>query len=110
MNRLRRFPTKTFLLAAMSFAIAVAVLVPPRACAATDTVVADGPPLPTSAVPDGASTSTASQPMIVPNPDGTFTVRKEPSNGNLEDAKVNNGLVIPPQVVVPMVPALEKKY
>jgi hypothetical protein len=48
--------------------------------------------------------------MIVPNPDGTFTVRKEPSNGNPEDAKVKKGLVIPPQVVAPMVPALEKKY
>jgi hypothetical protein len=46
-------------------------------------------------------------PMVVHNPDGTFTVQKAPR----KNAKVTNakkGLVIPPQVVVPIVPAREK--
>jgi hypothetical protein len=49
------------------------------------------------------------KPMITKNPDGTFTVQKEPRNGNSKDAKAKQGLVIPPQVVVPMIPASNKK-
>jgi hypothetical protein len=48
-------------------------------------------------------------PMVTPNPDGTFTVQKEPPNGNSKDAKAKEGLVIPPQVVVPFVRLPEKK-
>jgi hypothetical protein len=40
--------------------------------------------------------------MITHNPDGTFTVRKEPSKGDSKDSKGKNGLVIPAQVVVPI--------
>ena len=43
-------------------------------------------------------------PMIVQNPDGTFTVQKEPAKP-AKDTKAKKGLVIPPQVVVPIIPA-----
>jgi hypothetical protein len=46
--------------------------------------------------------NSASKPMVTPNPDGTFTVQKEPRNGNSNDAKGKSGLVIPPQVVTPI--------
>lgn len=38
-------------------------------------------------------------PIIVQNPNGTLTARKEPS----KDAKPGRGLVIPKQVVIPIV-------
>jgi hypothetical protein len=44
-----------------------------------------------------AQNASNDKPMITPNPDGTFTIRKEPP----KDAKVN-AVVIPPQVVVPI--------
>lgn len=47
-------------------------------------------------------------PMIVHNPDGTFTIRKEPAK-SANDTKAKKGLVIPPQVVVPIVPPPEKR-
>jgi hypothetical protein len=40
--------------------------------------------------------------MIVHNPDGTFTVRKEPASST-KDTRAENGLVIPAQVVVPII-------
>jgi hypothetical protein len=83
-----------FLSAALPFANAVAVM-------AAD----DPPPPPKSAVPAGTSTSSAGKPMIVQNPDGTFTIQKDPP----KDAKAFNGLVIPPQVVVPEVRLPGKK-
>ena len=43
-------------------------------------------------------------PMIVHNPDGTFTIQKEPAK-SANDTKAKKGLVIPPQVVVPIIPA-----
>ena len=64
---------------------------------------------PKSAVSDDASTSSVSRPMIIRNPDGTFTVQKEPSNGNSKDTKVEDGLEIPPQVVVPIVRTPDQK-
>ena len=110
MSRFRSIPTKTFLSAAMSFASAVEVLVPPSACASAVVVmVANDPQPPKSAVPDGASTNSASKPMIIQNPDGTFTIQREPPNGNSKDANVTKGLIIPPQVVVPIIPPPEKK-
>ena len=51
----------------------------------------------------------ADKPMITDNPDGTFTIQKEPPNPNSKDAKANGGLVIPPQVVVPFVRLPKKK-
>jgi hypothetical protein len=47
--------------------------------------------------------------MVTQNPDGTITVRKEPSTGDAKDVKVKKGLVIPAQVVVPVIPTPEKK-
>ena len=70
---------------------------------------ADDPSPPQSAVPDGASSNPAGKPMITQNPDGTFTVRKEPPSKQSKDAKVEQGLVIPAQVVVPMLPPPQKK-
>jgi hypothetical protein len=62
-----------------------------------------------SAVPDRASTNPASKLMITPNPDGTFTIQKTPPNWNPKDAKVNNGLVTPAQVVTPFAPIAQRK-
>jgi hypothetical protein len=58
----------------------------------------------TSAAQDTAATNTAGKsPMITKkNPDGTFTVRKEPAKGQAKDPKAKKGLVIPAQVVVPI--------
>jgi hypothetical protein len=110
MNRFRNFPAKTFLSAAASFASLVAILLSQSVCsAAVRVIAADEPPSPKSAAPDGTSTGYASRPMIIQNPDGTFTVQKEPPNGNSKGARVNEGLVIPPQIVVPLVPSPEKK-
>jgi len=47
-------------------------------------------------------------PMIVHNPDGTFTVQKEPAK-SANDTKAKKGLVIPPQVVVPIIPVPERR-
>jgi molybdate transport system substrate-binding protein len=52
----------------------------------------------------------AEKPMITKNPDGTFTVQKEPPNGNTKDANGKEGLVIPPQVVTPIFSSPEKKH
>jgi hypothetical protein len=43
-------------------------------------------------------------PLVVKNPDGTFTVQKVPvGKDNAPGAR--KGLIIPPQVVIPIVPA-----
>jgi hypothetical protein len=50
--------------------------------------------------------------MIFQNPDGTLTVQKEPPKGGARDTKgtkPKEGLVIPPQVVIPIIPAPEKR-
>ena len=44
------------------------------------------------------------QPIVTQNPDGTFTVRKEPSQEDAKNVKAKKGLVIPAQVVVPIIP------
>jgi hypothetical protein len=62
---------------------------------------ADHPPAQKPAVTDAAPANSAIHaPMVTPNPDGTFTVRKEPANG----VPRGRGLVIPAQVVVPIIP------
>lgn len=53
----------------------------------------------------GSSGNSARDAMITDNPDGTFTVQKKPQKGTSGHCKGKNGLVIPPQVVVPLVPA-----
>ena len=54
-------------------------------------------------------TNSASRLMVTPNPDGTFTVQNEPPNGDSKGAKAGAGLVILPQVVVPIFLNLKKK-
>jgi len=88
----------------MATLLSVTMLFPGAAA----TMAASDPP-PTSSAPDGASTGTAAKPMITPNPDGTFTIQKELSTPNSKDAKVERGLVIPPQVVVPIAPTAKSK-
>lgn len=105
------FPTKIFLSAAVSITSTVAILAAQSACAAVRTVMAaDAAPSPKTAAPDEASTSYAGQSMVIHNPDGTFTVQKKglPS-GSSKDTALKEGLVIPPQVVVPIVPSPERK-
>ena len=75
-----------------------------RVMAAADSQPSKSPTAP------AASSIPANMPMITHNPDGTFTVQKESPNGNSKDTEVKEGLVIPPQVVVPLVSAPEKKH
>jgi tetratricopeptide (TPR) repeat protein/CHAT domain-containing protein len=69
-------------------------------------------PRPASAPEVKPSASTNKPPMIFQNPDGTLTVQKEPPKGGARDTKgtkPKEGLVIPPQVVIPIIPAPEKR-
>ena len=76
------------------------------ACASHASVMGADDPKATKPVRGDASTS--KPPMIIQNPDGTFTVQKEhPNDGAKGTAK--KGLVIPPLVVVPIIPAREKR-
>ncbi len=72
-------------------------------------MAADDPPAPKSAASADASSKSAGTPMIIHNPDGTFTIQKRPSNATAKDSKAGNGLMITPQVVVPFVRADGKK-
>jgi hypothetical protein len=58
---------------------------------------------------DKSCTNSAGRPMVTPNPDGTFTVRKEPPIGNSKVTEAQSGLVILPQVVIPIFLSPEKK-
>ncbi len=60
--------------------------------------------------PKSAAPASASKPLIVENPDGTFTIQKVPPKGNSKNGKAGNGLVIPPQVVMPIFSPAEKKH
>jgi hypothetical protein len=76
-------------------------------CASPAAVMdADNPPATKSVVGDAASAS--KPPMVIQNPDGTITVQKEPPKP-AKDTKAQKGLVIPPQVIVPITPAPEKR-
>ena len=97
MSRFNGVLVAALLSAAVPFASAVAVM------------AADDPPPPKSAGPAALSSKAATKPMIIQNPDGTFTVQKEPPDGTSKESKVQNGLVIPPQVVVPFVSTVGKK-
>ena len=60
-------------------------------------------PAPPAPKPVASDADSASQPpLVIHNSDGTFTIQKEPPKGNAEDANAKKGLVIPPQVVVPI--------
>jgi len=76
------------------------------ACASPAVVM--GADDPQAAKPVGEAASPSNPLMIIHNPDGTFTIQKVPSKEQAKDAE-KKGLVIPPQVVVPMIPAREKR-
>lgn len=61
-----------------------------------------GDPPTKSAVSDSASTDRP--PMVIQNADGTITIQKEPPQGDTKDERGEKGLVIPPQVVIPINP------
>jgi hypothetical protein len=77
------------------------------ACASATAVMGADDPQATKAV--GGAASTSRPPMVIPNPDGTFTVQKAPPKEAAKDPNAKKGLVIPPQVVVPIIPAREKR-
>jgi hypothetical protein len=60
---------------------------------------ADKAPAPKSAVSD----MTSEPPMVIDNSDGTITVQKEPPIEHTKDGKAKMGLVVPPQIVVPVI-------
>jgi hypothetical protein len=91
--------------AATMFTNALTGLVLLNACASAAMAADDSQPS-KSATAQAAPSISTSKPMITPNPDGTFTIQKEPPNRNSKDAKAKEGLVIHPQVVVPLVPAV----
>ena len=97
MSRFNGVLVAALLSAAVPFARAVAVM------------AADDPPQPKPAGPAAPSGKPASKPFIIQNPDGTFTIQKEPPDGTSNESKAKNGLVIPPQVVAPLIPAVGKK-
>ena len=77
------------------------------ACASPAAVMgADDPQATKAVVTDAASTE--KPPMIIQNPDGTFTVQKAPPKDGAKGT-AKQGLVIPPQVVVPLIPRREKR-
>jgi len=82
---------------------ALAVL---AACASSVAVMGADDPQATKAV--GGAASTSKPPMIIQNPDGTFTVQKAPPK-EVGKGTAQKGLVIPPQVVVPIIPARERR-
>jgi hypothetical protein len=86
----------------------LSVLAVLAACASPAAVMGADNPQATKAVAGDAAT-TSRPPMVIRNPDGTFTVQKAPPKEGAEDAKAKKGLVIPPQVVVPIVPTPEKR-
>jgi len=78
------------------------------ACASPAAVMgADNPPATKPVASDAASTN--KPPMVIPNPDGTFTVQKAPPKEGAKDPKAENGLVIPPQVVVPIISSPQER-
>jgi hypothetical protein len=81
------------------------------ACASSALVLAaDDPPASKSGATDTAPAPSASKPpMVTKNPDGTITVRKEPSKGHSKGVKSKERLVIPAQVIAPTYQTPEKK-
>ena len=63
---------------------------------------------PQATKPVGEAASPGAPLMIIHNPDGTFTIQKVPSKEQAKDAG-KKGLVIPPQVVVPIIPARDRR-
>jgi hypothetical protein len=78
------------------------------ACTSPAAVLGADDPQATKAVVRGNAASTEKPPMIIQNPDGTFTVQKAPPKA-ARDPKAKKGLVIPPQVVVPIAALPQKR-
>ena len=57
----------------------------------------------------GASNKSAGNLIIIHHADGTFTIQKKAPDGSSKDSRPGGGLVIPPQVVVPLVRVTAKK-
>jgi hypothetical protein len=75
-------------------------------CASPAAVMgADDPQATKTVVGDAAPSK---PPMVIRNSDGTFTVRKAPPKDGAK-GPATKGLVIPPQVVVPIIPAPERR-
>jgi hypothetical protein len=68
---------------------------------------ADNPPATKAAAGDAASAKKPS--IVVQNPDGTLTVQKVPPKDGAQNTRAKKGLVIPPQVVVPIVTTPQKQ-
>lgn len=67
-------------------------------------------PSPKSAAPAVGPNKSAGNLEIICNADGTFTIQKQPpGSGGSKDSKGGSGLMIPPQVVTPLIPATGKK-
>jgi hypothetical protein len=73
-------------------------------CASPAVVMGADDPQATKAI-DTASPE--KPPFIIQNPDGAFTVQKAPPKDGAKGT-AQKGLVIPPQVVVPIIPARKK--
>lgn len=97
MSRFSAVAVAAFVSATLQFASAVAVM------------AAEGPPPPKPAAPTDASSKSARRPMIIHNPDGTFTIEKLPPNGTANGSNASTGLVIPRQLVVPFVAGQRRK-
>ena len=70
---------------------------------------ADRAPAPQPPLADTATSKSGSKPpLIVHNPDGTFTIQK-PASKNPTSGTDQKGLVITPQVVVPVIPSKDDK-
>jgi hypothetical protein len=69
----------------------------------------DGSPTTPPAATDAATIDSAGKPRFISdNPDGTFTIQKQPAKAGPQDTR-DSGLVIPPQVVVPLTSTPEAK-
>ena len=77
------------------------------ACASPAAVMGADDSQATKAVNGSASTDEPL--MIIHNPDGTFTIQKVPPKEEAKDPKAKKGLVIPPQVVVPIFSVPQKR-
>lgn len=99
MNWAQKAITGVFLSAALTTATVTAAV----------PTTAPAQPPPKSAAQAGSSNRSAGELLIIRKSDGTFTIQKKPRNGSFKGSKAGGGLVIPPQVVVPLIPATRKK-
>jgi hypothetical protein len=80
----------------------IAVIAFVTACDSPTALMQAGNPPAQKAVPNDAASTNKSL-IIIQNPDGTFSVQKDGSRLDANGGTGKTGLVIPPQVVVPIV-------